>query len=1080
MRKTFVILVLFAFAIPFQKVLAQFYSGSQMTFGKNRVQYNEERIWSQFRFSDFDFIFYQDGRKITINAAKYASVALKEISDKLGYKPESKIHFIVFNSLSEMKSSNIGLDNEVLYNVGGVTNVVDNKVFLYFNGNYLNLEEQIRSGIANVIINQMLYGEHISANIKNSTLLALPQWYISGLQSYLASNWNTGLDEKLRDKMISGKFKKFNQLEGTDATLAGHSVWRYIAEKYGTNMIPNIIYMTKISRNVENGFLYVLGISFKNLIKEWYYYNLSVYTNDIESREHVPEHNVPVKIKRKNYYYQVKSSPNGQYLTYVLDKSNKKKLFIVNRESEKKKKLFRLGTKMDDMADMSYPLTAWHPTSDLFAWEVETKGRRKMFLYNVNDNTREEFFVDNINKILDMAYSPDGSMLVMSAVVNGYSDIFLFYTGSKTFTRITNDVYDDLQPRFIDNGRLIAFSSNRINDTLELEQETYLIDYSKEIIKQQSFDIFAYDVVSKSKVLRRITNSPNISESSPMPLDGKYFSFLSDENGITNQMTGYFDSAIAYVDTSVHYRYFTTYSQVTNYSSAIRENETYLNSGKITQVFTVGNTSRMVVSDKTDPNSIAASDEIKDTYWAKKRNILLSNIEKRTDTTQSKVKEQKQGYISTQQENENINIYNYKFTTSKTKKNTTAKSDSIQKFVLPHQQNYDVEYGINKLVSQLDFSYLNTTYQPYNRSVVIFNNAGNNALFQVSASDLLEDKIISGAVRSSFSLSNNEYFISYEDLTKRFDKQIVFHRMAYNSSNEKYILKHHLHDVNYILKWPFSPVLALKGTAILKYDNQVYKSINDFTLSKPSVNTYWGGTRIELVFDNTRPVTTNIMYGLRYKIFAEYYQGINKSELNLITAGFDFRHYSKIHRTFIWANRLAYGTSFGSTRLLYYLGGTDNTFLPSFNTEQQVDTSMNFAFQTLGTNLRGFPQNIRNGNTFAVFNSELRLPIFRYLLNRPIKSQFINDFQIVGFGDIGSAWLGLNPFSEKNIMVSQTYYQKPILVVVKTPRNPLVGGMGLGLRTSVFGYFLRFDIAWGIEEMHIYKPRYVLSFSLDF
>ncbi len=399
---------------------------------------------------------------------------------------------------------------------------------------------------------------------------------------------------------------------------------------------------------------------------------------------------------------------------------------------------------------------------------------------------------------------------------------------------------------------------------------------------------------------------------------------------------------------------------------------------------------------------------------------------------------------------------------------------------MPHQQNYDVEYGINKLVSQLDFSYLNTTYQPYNRSVVIFNNAGNNALFQVSASDLLEDKIISGAVRSSFSLSNNEYFISYEDLTKRFDKQIVFHRMAYNSSNEKYILKHHLHDVNYILKWPFSPVLALKGTAILKYDNQVYKSINDFTLSKPSVNTYWGGTRIELVFDNTRPVTTNIMYGLRYKIFAEYYQGINKSELNLITAGFDFRHYSKIHRTFIWANRLAYGTSFGSTRLLYYLGGTDNTFLPSFNTEQQVDTSMNFAFQTLGTNLRGFPQNIRNGNTFAVFNSELRLPIFRYLLNRPIKSQFINDFQIVGFGDIGSAWLGLNPFSEKNIMVSQTYYQKPILVVVKTPRNPLVGGMGLGLRTSVFGYFLRFDVAWGIEEMRIYKPRYVLSFSLDF
>lgn len=1083
MRKTFVIIVLFAFLMPFQKVSAQFYNGSHMTFGKNRVQYNEERIWSQFRFKDFDFIFYQDGRKITINAAKYATTALKEISDRLSYKPESKIHFIVFNSLSEMKSSNIGLDNQILYNTGGVTNVVDNKVFLYFNGNHLNLEEQIRSGIARVILNQMIYGEQISANIKNSTLMALPEWYLSGLQSYLAADWNTELDEKLRDAIVTGKFRKFNHLEGADATLAGHSVWRFIANKYGGNMIPNIIYMAKVSRNVENGFLYVLGISFKNLIREWYSYNQTIYQNDIDGRDKAPEHNVPVKVKRKNHYYQAKTSPDGRYLTYVMDKVNKKKLFIVDRQSQKKKKLFRLGTKMDDTPDMTYPVTAWHPTSGLFAWEVENKGRRKLYLYNVNDKTREEFFIDNINKVLDMAYSPDGSLLVMSAVINGYSDIFLFYTGSNSFTRITNDVYDDLQPRFIDNGRMIAFASNRVNDTLVLEQETYMVDYSEPVIKQQSFDIFAYDIVSKQQVLRRVTNTPAVSESSPMPWDGKYFSFLSDQNGICNQLIGYFDSAIAYVDTSIHYRYFTTVSPVTNFSSAIREQESYLNSDLVTQVFTVGKSSRIIVSEKTSINSVSSVGKPINTSWADERNLRFSMMQIKPDTTRQKKTGQKQGFVTSQKDSGDVNIYNYRFTTNTNKnpkKNNTVKTDSVEKFVLPHQQNYDIEYGIEKLVSQLDFSFLNTTYQPYNRSVVTFSNAGNNALFQMSVSDLLEDKRISGVVRSSFSLDNNEYFISYEDLARRLDRQLVFHRMTYDAADENSYIKHHLHDANYIFKWPFSPVLALKGTLIFKYDNQVYKSIDDISLAKPDVNTYWGGTRLELIFDNTRPVMTNIMYGLRYKLFAEYYQGINKSELNLITAGFDIRHYSKIHRTFIWANRLAFGTSFGSTRLLYYLGGTDNTFLPSFNTKQAVDTTMNFAFQTLGTNLRGFPQNIRNGNTFAVINTELRFPVFRYLLNRPIKSQFINNFQIVGFGDIGSAWLGLNPYSDENIMVPETYYQKPITVIVKTPRNPLVGGMGLGLRTTVFGYFLRFDVAWGIEELHVYSPRYVLSFSLDF
>ncbi|MEZ5146178.1 MAG: hypothetical protein R2759_03550 [Bacteroidales bacterium] len=42
---------------------------------------------------------------------------------------------------------------------------------------------------------------------------------------------------------LSGRFDKFNQLTGTEATYAGHAFWRYIAEKYGESSISNIIYM---------------------------------------------------------------------------------------------------------------------------------------------------------------------------------------------------------------------------------------------------------------------------------------------------------------------------------------------------------------------------------------------------------------------------------------------------------------------------------------------------------------------------------------------------------------------------------------------------------------------------------------------------------------------------------------------------------------------------------------------------------------------------------------------------------------------------------------------------------------------
>ena len=65
-----------------------------------------------------------------------------------------------------------------------------------------------------------------------------------------------------------------------------------------------------------------------------------------------------------------------------------------------------------------------------------------------------------------MAYSNDGRSMVMSAVQNGQSDIYVYDVGSNSYDQITKDHYDDLYPRFINNSKEIVFSSNRINDTI--------------------------------------------------------------------------------------------------------------------------------------------------------------------------------------------------------------------------------------------------------------------------------------------------------------------------------------------------------------------------------------------------------------------------------------------------------------------------------------------------------------------------------------------------------------------------------------------------------------------------------------
>jgi len=198
--------------------------------------------------------------------------------------------------------------------------------------------------------------------------------------------------------------------------------------------------------------------------------------------------------------------------------------------------------------------------------------------------------------------------------------------------------------------------------------------------------------------------------------------------------------------------------------------------------------------------------------------------------------------------------------------------------------------------------------------------------------------------------------------------------------------------------------------------------------------------------------------------------------------GIDFRQYAPVTKDIIWANRLAIGTSFGKEKLLHYLGGVDNQINPKFNGEIDVDQTQDYLFQTVVTNMRGFRQNIRNGNTFAVINSELRIPVFKMLINRPIKSDFISNFQAIGFADVGSAWNGPNPFSDENAFNNEIIGgdNPSLTVVLDRQNNPIVGGTGFGLRTRLLGYFVRLDWAWGIQDGRTLPRIFYFSLSTDF
>ncbi|MCK7541873.1 MAG: hypothetical protein MZV63_68805 [Marinilabiliales bacterium] len=56
----------------------------------------------------------------------------------------------------------------------------------------------------------------------------------------------------------------------------------------------------------------------------------------------------------------------------------------------------------------------------------------------------------------------------------------------------------------------------------------------------------------------------------------------------------------------------------------------------------------------------------------------------------------------------------------------------------------------------------------------------------------------------------------------------------------------------------------------------------------------------------------------------------------------------------------------------------------------------------------------------------------------------------------------------------------PVVVTLDAMRDPLVMGFGTGARAQLFGYFIRGDFAWGIDNGYLLPMIFYLSFSLDF
>ncbi|HOX82420.1 MAG TPA: translocation protein TolB [Chryseolinea sp.] len=1068
-------------------------------FGKNRIQFRQFE-WQYLSGENFD-VYYYDARKgIAQEALEFLESEFDRITDQIDYPPYFKTKIFLYNSLADLRQSNMGL-NRSLYKTGGETNFIKPYIEVAHLGTAQEFKDELLFKMSDLMINEMMYGGNLKDIFQSSILQNLPDWFAHGASLYVARGWSIEMDDYIRELIQTRKANHATRLTGKQAALVGQSIWNFITEKYGKSSMANILNYTRVTRNEERSITITLGISFKQLLVEWRKFYTEMEST-VSKSYLTPDDSLHFtrQDNRTTEFTTIKISPDGRNIAYAENDRGRYVVTVRSLETGREKKIISGGSKViGQRVDYRQPIIAWSDANTLGVIAVKY-GQYVFWLYDLSTRTKVPRELEKFSNIRSFDFSGNGRLIIMSADFDGKSDLFLLSTRRDRVKRLTNDLFDDLDPTFIPNTNRVVFSSNRSNDTLR--------SVAKPQFQQLSdvYNLFIYDLDSTNLKLTRVTNTVS-KDVMPIAIDDNNFLYLTDQRGIINlfkfnRLTG-------------------IYSQITNFSSSIQSYDlNYANnmmawvtsrnlrenifvSRDFTtqkQVFTPATMRKQmqqarVIRDKRkkdEPKNMSVKEllnsrlnEAKEEQAAEKNPDSVSfksraNINSDTVIVQTPAKKE-----------QSVNTDNYVFEDEVDKPAKPTESflsrykKANDKGSLKGPFPYEPKFSADNLVT----------------SFTVDNMRGFGIQLETQMNDMLENYRINGGLYTPLNLRGGDVFLEFQYLPSLIDFSLRYDRKAIRwetlpQTEPSNSFKYTLNRIELNASLPITDRLRFTLKPFAEAARSIDLGETDYPTTPvtqtPNVN-YYAGIQSELVYDNSISTGLNLIEGTRGKIFFQHHQGLGNADMSFSQASIDLRHYQKIYKEIVIAFRGYAGTFFGNAPKKYLLGGMDSWF---YNTTQvggrtsegqpnplgSEGENQDILFVEFATNLRGFDLSTLFGNSVMMGSAELRIPVVKALSSGPITSNFLKNLMFVGFYDVGTSWSGKPPFGSGNnnsVSVSQIV-DGPFEIDIKNYLNPWLYSYGFGVRTVVFGYYVKGDLAWPVENYQVQKPRFHFTLGFDF
>ncbi|PZV85474.1 hypothetical protein CLV31_103266 [Algoriphagus aquaeductus] len=1094
-RYLFLLTLLFSFT----QVWAQF---DQERFGKNRVQHKEIK-WYFYSSNNFEVYYYDRGGPNAKMAIDFLESEFDKITQSVGYVAYTKPRIYIYNSPEERLQSNLGL-NAIQYTEEGQTKFTRLIAEVAYKGRLDQFKEDIVFATAKVIIREMLYGASVADAFQANLINDFPDWYVDGVALYLAKGWSREMDDFIRQFLKDNSNPKIHNLTGVEAGLVGQSIWNYISEKYGRRYVSSILNLSRINRNEENSIANTIGLNFKTFFKDWQQYYLKVNEPVYNSFKQLkPENAIATTSSRVDgAISDVKFSPDGLKLAYVINNAGKFKVIVRDLSSGSEQTVFQGGAKYEELpANLSAPVIAWRDSANIAIASFK-RGFTTLRQRSIDGTSQDKIFLRNITQILSLDFNESGRNMVLSAISNGRTDIYTLNVRGQG-KRLTNDLFDDLTPVFL-NDSTIIYSSN----FTELPDSVLTATPDIKLIPSQ-YNLFMVQVLKDTTEFSKLTNANSVNLM-PRKLNNNSVLYLSDLSGITNMMRfsigNQVSNQISAYDKSVEV--FDVTGRMNKIAYAVRN-------GKESYLFVEGFSGADQFTPSTPRVQLAQAKDLNERLAARRL------LEARTQTPEAPAAKQPTqqelrqavSVDTTQAKTSSINLDRLRFESRKGVNTDNYVFDTVPATSIIPQQSGNTRTDPNR--TSLLESFRRQSLQkrvsgPREMEPQFFTNNINTRFvvdplrgFGINLNgkmtDILDNHVFMGGIMTSLDFSSGgDVWFEYEYLKSRLDFRGRYDRKTIRVSEgdvtfQKYVLT----KVEAGVSYPFNihsrfyaaPFLAKSQYLNLNSDSVIFGQVPE--QNRFDVN-YLGG-KAEFVYDRTEPMGLYSFTGTKGKVGFMHYQGLNHSSRSFSNFYLDIRNYQKVHKNIVLASKLYFGSFMGANPQNYLVGGMDNWLFNEFynppsnrpepspvrNPSGAENSNILFADFV---DLRGYDYDEIRGRNVFTFTTELRLPLFSYLTRGNISSNFVRNFQLVGFYDIGSAWNDAAPWervNDQNTEVVNTV-GSPFVIVLNNFNNPWLQSYGAGLRTVLLNYYVKFDVARPIRNYKAEDLRFYFTLGYNF